>query len=86
MPPILGLTRRRREGQLTDGPSAETKEVILGFHLLECADIEEAVELAAQHPMARFGRLELRALWRPEPDAEDRDPDDAAAAGIGPEV
>jgi hypothetical protein len=48
---------------VTDGPFAETKEVILGFDLLECADMEEAIELAAQHPMARFGRLELRPVW-----------------------
>lgn len=49
--------------QVTDGPFAESKEVILGFDILECAGIDEAVEIAAQHPMARAGRIEVRAFW-----------------------
>ena len=58
-------TVRVRDGRtlVTDGPFAETKEVIVGFDLLECADLDEAVELAAKHPLARFGRLEVRAVW-----------------------
>jgi len=46
-----------------DGPFAETKETILGFDILECASMEEAIEIAAKHPMARAGRIELRAFW-----------------------
>ncbi|WP_210479375.1 YciI family protein [Naasia sp. SYSU D00948] len=58
-------TVRVRDGRLsvTDGPFAETKEVIVGYDLLECADLDEAIDLASRHPMARFGRIELRALW-----------------------
>jgi len=61
-------TIRRRNGKVivTDGPFAETKEWIAGFDLLECADMEEAIEVASRHPMARFGRLEIRPLWPEE--------------------
>lgn len=57
-------TVRVRNGQLliTDGPFAETKEVIVGFDLLECADLDEAIEVARAHPMAREGRLEIRPV------------------------
>jgi hypothetical protein len=58
-------TVRRRGGKVlvTDGPFAETREWIGGFDILECADLEEAIAIAAEHPMARYGRLELRAFW-----------------------
>ena len=61
-------TIRRRNGKLliTDGPFAETKEWIAGFDILECADIGEAIEVASRHPMARFGRLEIRPFWSEE--------------------
>ena len=57
-----------RKGQLlvTDGPFAETKEWIGGFDLLDCGNIDEAIEIAAKHPMARFGRIEVRPLWIPD--------------------
>jgi hypothetical protein len=51
---------------VTDGPFAETKEQIAGFDVLECADLDEALEVAAKHPMAKFGMLELRPFWDPE--------------------
>ncbi len=52
----------RREGKLlvTDGPFAESREWIVGFDVLECADLDEAIKVAAEHPMAVGGRLELR--------------------------
>jgi hypothetical protein len=55
-------TVRVRGGELlvTDGPFTETKEVIVGFDILECADLDEAIEVARAHPMAWTGRLELR--------------------------
>lgn len=58
-------TVRMRSGELlvTDGPFAETKDWIAGFDILECADLDEAIEIAAKHPMARAGRLELRPFW-----------------------
>ncbi|MEU7899809.1 YciI family protein [Nonomuraea sp. NPDC049152] len=57
-------TVRVRNGRLlvSDGPFTETKEVIVGYDLLECADLDEAIEVARAHPMARAGRLELRPL------------------------
>jgi hypothetical protein len=45
---------------ISDGPFAETKEQIAGFDILDCADLDEAMEVAAQHPVARLGALELR--------------------------
>jgi len=58
-------TVRIRKGKLlvTDGPFADTKEWIAGFDLLDCEGIDEAVQIASQHPMARFGRIEVRPLW-----------------------
>jgi hypothetical protein len=60
--PSAATTVRVRNGELlvSDGPFAETKEVIVGYDLLECADLDEAIEVARAHPMARNGRLELR--------------------------
>jgi hypothetical protein len=57
-------TVRVRDGKLlvSDGPFTETKEVIVGYDLLECADLDEAIEVARTHPMARSGRLEIRPL------------------------
>ncbi|GAA4735789.1 transcription initiation protein [Phytohabitans rumicis] len=54
-----------RDGEvlLSDGPFAETKEQIGGFDLLECADLDEAIEVAARHPGATGGRIEIRPLW-----------------------
>jgi hypothetical protein len=56
------ITVRQRNGKVlkTDGPFAETKEWIAGFVVLECAGLDEAVEVAAKHPMARFGKIEIR--------------------------
>jgi hypothetical protein len=61
-------TVRRRKGKVlvTDGPFAETREWIGGFDLLECADLDEAIEIASKHPMARFGRIEVRPVWPEE--------------------
>jgi hypothetical protein len=48
---------------LVDGPFAETKELIAGFDILECADLDEALHAAARHPVAGFGSLEVRPFW-----------------------
>ena len=63
-PAGTATTVRVRGGELliTDGPFAETKEVICGFDILECADLDEAIEIARAHPMAYAGRIELRAF------------------------
>lgn len=46
----------------TDGPFAETKEVLGGFYILECADLDEAVKWAAQIPGAWYGKVEVRPV------------------------
>lgn len=46
----------------TDGPYAESKEVLTGFFLLDCADLDEAVALAAQIPAAWDGAVEVRPV------------------------
>jgi hypothetical protein len=63
-PPADATTVRVRDDQvlLSDGPFAETKELIGGFHLIECADLDEALEAAAGHPAARYGTIEVRPL------------------------
>ena len=55
-------TVRLRAGEVlvADGPFAETKEQIAGFDILECADLDEAIEVASKHPVAKYGTLELR--------------------------
>jgi hypothetical protein len=60
------VTIRKRGDKIlkTDGPFAETKEWIAGFDLLECATLDEAIAVAAEHPMARFGRIEIRPFWQ----------------------
>ncbi len=44
------------------GPRVQTTERASGFNILNCADVEEAVEVAAKHPIARFGTIELRPI------------------------
>jgi hypothetical protein len=58
-------TVRMRAGEVlvSDGPFAETKEQIGGFDILDCADLDEAIEVASKHPAASFGTLELRPFW-----------------------
>ena len=46
----------------TDGPFAETKEVLGGFYLLDCENLDEARRYAAQIPDAKYGSVEIRAV------------------------
>ncbi|QYN23972.1 YciI family protein [Amycolatopsis sp. DSM 110486] len=46
----------------SDGPYAETKEALTGFYLIECADLDEAVKVAAQIPAAWDGAIEVRPI------------------------
>jgi hypothetical protein len=55
---------RNDELLVSDGPFAETKEQMAGYDVLECTDLDEAIEVAAKHPMARFGMLEIRPFWQ----------------------
>jgi hypothetical protein len=63
-PPRRARTVRVRNGKamVTDGPFAETKEAVGGFDIIECASMDEAVEIAAAHPVARSGTIEVRPL------------------------
>jgi hypothetical protein len=54
---------RGGEVLLTDGPFADTKEQIGGFDIIECRDLDEAIEVASKHPAAQFGTIEVRPLW-----------------------
>jgi hypothetical protein len=65
-PPADGRTVRVRNGEvlLADGPFAETKEVIVGYDVIECADLDEAVAVAAAHPVAQLGAIEVRPFWK----------------------
>ena len=66
-PPAEGkaVRVRRRQLLLSDGPFAETKEQVGGFCLIECASMDEAVKVAARHPAAGYGTIEVRELWPP---------------------
>lgn len=65
-PTTTATSVRIRDGHLsvTDGPFAETKEALGGFYLLECADLDEAIEMAAKIPAARRGTIEVRPIWQ----------------------
>ncbi len=56
------LRIRDAERSVTDGPFAETKEQLGGYYLLECADMDEALEWAAKIPAARSGSVEVRQV------------------------
>ena len=58
-------TVKLRGGRLnvTAGPFAETTEWIAGYDVIECGDLDAAIEIAAQHPMAQLGQIEIRPMW-----------------------
>lgn len=47
---------------VTDGPFAETKEQLAGFYMIEAADLNEAIQVAAKIPPARVGSIEVRPV------------------------
>jgi hypothetical protein len=57
-------TIRVRNGRVsaTDGPFAETRETLGGFFMIEARDLDEALQLAARWPSARFGSIEVRPI------------------------
>lgn len=57
-------TVRVRNGKLstTDGPFAETKEQLGGYYLIDAKDLNEAIQLSARIPSARFGSIEIRPV------------------------
>jgi hypothetical protein len=62
--PSTATTVRVRDGKTltTDGPFAETKEVLGGYYVLECENLDQALEYAAKIPSAEFGSIEVRPL------------------------
>jgi hypothetical protein len=63
-PVDAATTVRVRDGEteILDGPFAVTKEYLGGYYLLNCADLDEALKLAARVPIARYGSVEVRPL------------------------
>ena len=53
---------RRAEVLVSDGPFAETKEQIAGYDVIDCADLDEAIEVASKHPTAWYGTIEVRPI------------------------
>jgi hypothetical protein len=53
---------RDRDLLVSDGPFAETKEQIAGYDVIDCADLDEAIEVAAKHPTAWHGTIEVRPI------------------------
>ena len=64
-PPADATFVRSREGRvlLGDGPFSEAKEWIAGIDFLEVGDLDEAVQVAAAHPMAKVGLMVLSPAW-----------------------
>jgi hypothetical protein len=63
-PTATATTVRVRDGRTisTDGPFAETKEVLGGFYVVEAADLDEAIDFAARIPSATHGSIEIRPI------------------------
>jgi hypothetical protein len=57
---------RDGEAEIIDGPFAVTKEVLAGYYVLECADLDEALKQAERMPMAGWGTIEVRPVVSPE--------------------
>src|SRR5439155_26688462 len=51
------------QGQVTDGPFTETKEVLGGFYLIECDSKSEAIEWAKKIPLREGGSIDIRPVW-----------------------
>ncbi len=63
-PTSLATTVRVRDGQrlITDGPFVETKEALGGYYVIECDDLDRAIDAAARCPGAEAGALEVRPI------------------------
>jgi hypothetical protein len=64
-PSPTATTVRVRDGNvlLTDGPFIEGREQVGGFAVIDCADLDEAVEIAAGHPASALGQVEIRPMF-----------------------
>ena len=63
--PDVATTVRERDGQtqFTDGPFAETKEFLAGYYLLDCPDLDTALDHASRLPSVSYGSVEVRPIW-----------------------
>ena len=63
-PVQTATTVRVRNGKVsvTDGPFAETKEILAGFYMIEARDLNEAIQIAAKIPPAEVGSIEVRPI------------------------
>ena len=64
-PVATATTFRVRDGEtlVSDGPFAETKDFIGGITILECDNLDDAIAIAATHPYATWGSVEIRPVW-----------------------
>jgi hypothetical protein len=64
-PTSSATTVRVRDGEVltSDGPFAETKEQLAGFYLVDCKDLDEAIDVASKIPGATHGSIEVRPIW-----------------------
>jgi hypothetical protein len=65
-PAAEAKTVSMRDGKLLvrKGPFAETEDEVGGYDIIDCANFDEAIEIAAKHPVARFGTIEIRPVWQ----------------------
>ncbi len=56
------IRNRNGKADLTDGPFAETKEQLGGYYLLDCKDLDHAIEWASKIPTAKYGTIEVRPV------------------------
>jgi hypothetical protein len=62
VPSATTVRVRGGDAEITDGPFAVTKEILGGYFLLECRDLDEALRQAARVPLARYGSVEVRPV------------------------
>jgi hypothetical protein len=64
-PTTDATTVQVRDGKVltSDGPFAETKEQIGGYYIVDCKDLDEAIEVASKIPTANVGSIEVRPIW-----------------------
>jgi hypothetical protein len=82
-PTNTATTVRVRDGKavVTDGPFMETKEFLGGFYLLDCKDLDEAIELAKRIPAVDRGSIEIRPIWELPPEYASMAADTTGSAG-----
>jgi len=82
-PTTMSTTVQVRDGDLViaDGPFAETKEQIAGFYLIDCKDLDEAIEVATRVPAARYGTVEVRPVWEMQQRGQPAMSDGSAPSG-----